>query len=468
MSDRAAALRLTLRHDLASFIHKTFLTVSPARKYQPNWHIEAMAWHLEQCLKGDIKRLIITVPPRHLKSICASVAFPAWALGHDPSLRIIAASYSADLARKHATDCRAVLEAPWYRRVFPRTRLHPEKNTEIEVMTTARGFRYATSVGGTLTGRGGNLILIDDPLKPEEAMSEVKRKAVNQWFDGTLYARLDHKAEDRIVLIMQRLHVDDLVGHVLELEPWVQINLPAIAETPQRVRLGPERVIERKPGDLLHPARESQATLDRTKERLGTYNFSAQYQQSPVPPGGAMIRWKWFGTYRELPAKGSNDRLIQSWDTASKAEEIHDYSVCTTWLEHENRYFLIEVFRARLEYPELKRRIVQEAQKHQADAVLIEDKGSGTHLIQEMRRGGPIRPISITPEGDKVTRMSAQTAKIEAGYVLLLERAPWLQDFQTEILQFPHGRHDDQVDSLSQFLCWVARPRIMGPRIRRL
>jgi len=218
MSDRAAAFRILLREDLASFTHKTFLTVSPAREYQLNWHIEAMAWHLEQCLKGNIKRLIITVPPRHLKSICASVAFPAWALGHDPSLRIIAASYAADLARKHALDCRAVLQAPWYRRVFPRTRLHPDKNTELEVMTTARGFRYATSIGGSVTGRGGDLVLIDDPMKPEEAMSELKRNAVNQWFDGTLYPRLDNKAEGVIILIMQRLHVDDLIGHVTEQE----------------------------------------------------------------------------------------------------------------------------------------------------------------------------------------------------------------------------------------------------------
>ncbi len=150
MSDHATLFRALLRKDLASFIHKTFLTVSPTREYQLNWHIEAMSWHLEQCLKGNIKRLIITVPPRHLKSICASVAFPAWALGHDPSLRIIAASYSADPARKHALDCRAVLQAPWYRRVFPGTRLHPDKNTELEVMTTARGFRYATSIGGSV------------------------------------------------------------------------------------------------------------------------------------------------------------------------------------------------------------------------------------------------------------------------------------------------------------------------------
>ncbi len=150
MSDHATLFRALLRQNLASFIHKVFYTVSPYRCYQHNWHIDATAWHLEQCLRGDIKRLIITVPPRHLKSISASVAFPAWALGHDPSLRIIAASYAARLARNHTLDCRAVLEAPWYRRVFPKTRLHPDKNPELEVMTTARGFRHATSIGGSV------------------------------------------------------------------------------------------------------------------------------------------------------------------------------------------------------------------------------------------------------------------------------------------------------------------------------
>ena len=468
MSDRAAALRILLRKDLASFIQKAFYTVSPYRSYQPNWHIAAIAWHLEQCLKGNIKRLIITVPPRHLKSISASVAFPAWALGHDPSLRIIAASYAADLARKHALDCRAVLQAPWYRRVFPRTRLHPDKNTELEVMTTALGFRYATSIGGSVTGRGGDLILIDDPMKPEEAMSELKRNAVNQWFDGTLYPRLDNKAEGVIILIMQRLHVDDLIGHVIEQEPWTQLNLPAIAEVPQRVQIGPDRFIERKPGDLLHPERESRETLARTKERLGTYSFSAQYQQSPVPLGGAMIQWCWFGTYDELPAKGPNDRVVQSWDIASMTGASNDYSVGTTWLEHDGRYYLIEVLRERLIFPDLKRRVVAEAERHAADAVLIEDTGSGSPLIQELQREGAIKPIGITPEGDKVTRMLVPSAKIEAGYVLLPERAPWLQDFQTEVLQFPRGRYDDQVDSLSQFLMWITKPRRYGPRIRSL
>ncbi len=466
MIEKTRRLRAHLRHHLSGFIQKCFTSVAPARAYRHNWHIDVIAWHLQECLAGNIKRLIITLPPRHLKSICASVAFPAWALGQDPSLRIIAASYSAELARKHALDCRAVMEAPWYSSLFPRTRLHPDKNTEFEFMTTARGFRLATSVGGTLTGRGANFIVIDDPMKPTDAMSDIKRETVSQWFDGTLYSRLDNKAEDIIVLIMQRLHQDDLVGHVLAQEPWVHINIPAIAEEPERFQRGLDRFVERLPGDILHPEREPMATLENIKATLGTYNFSAQYQQTPVPPGGALIKWGWFRSYQERPAKEGDDRTILSWDTASKAGEINDYSVCTTWQESGDSYYLIDVFRRRLEYPDLKRRVVEEAQRHGADVVLIEDKGSGTHLIQDLQRDDVVRPIAIEPRGDKVTRMSAQTGKIEAGYVLLPECAPWLQDFQTEILQFPHGRHDDQVDSLSQFLAWVSRP-IREIRIRQ-
>ncbi len=208
-------LDAALRQDFVSFIQKTFNTVSPGDAYLHAPYIEAIAWHLRQCLEGKTKRLIITMPPRSLKSICASVALPAWALGRDPTSRIICASYSSDLTRKHANDCRTVMKSGWYRRVFRGTRLDPGKNTEMEFMTTKRGFRLGTSVGGTLTGRGGNIIIIDDPMKPDEAMSEAKREAVKQWYNGTLYSRLDNKAEDVIILVMQRLHMDDLVGHVL-------------------------------------------------------------------------------------------------------------------------------------------------------------------------------------------------------------------------------------------------------------
>jgi hypothetical protein len=216
--------------DLHSFIRASFPIVSGGDEFLPNWHVEAMAYALAEVLGGRTRRLIITVPPRSLKSICASVAFPAFALGHNPSLRIIGVSYSESLARKHANDCRALMRSSLYRAVFPATRISPAKDTETEVMTTARGSRLATSVGGTLTGRGGNLLIIDDPLKPQDAHSESARDSLKQWYANTLLSRLDNKVDGSIVVVMQRLHPDDLVGHLLEQGGWTHLNLPAIAE----------------------------------------------------------------------------------------------------------------------------------------------------------------------------------------------------------------------------------------------
>ena len=454
-NNKRALLNSILRQDLSRFIHRSFQTVVPGEVYSDNWHIQAIAWRLEQCLRGDIRRLIITMPPRSLKSICTSVAFPAWALGHDPALKIICASYSSDLTMKHARDCRAVMESDWYKRAFRKTRLHPKKNTEIEFMTNRRGFRLGTSVGGTLTGKGGNLIIIDDPLKPGEAMSDVRRESVKQWFDGTLYSRLDNKSEDRIILVMQRLHTDDLAGHLLEKGGWDHLNLPAIAEAKECIASGDGQTHIREPGDLLHPERENRRTLDETKSTVGTYNFSSQYQQAPIPPEGNFIQWKWFKRYQDLPDRKGQGQILQSWDTASKPGEKNDYSVCTTWLFLDKDFYLIDVLRAHLNYPDLKRRIISHAQKFSVDSVLIEDSASGIQLIQDLRSHGTLRPIGIAPEGDKVTRLISQSARIEAGYVHLPENARWLPDFEREVLQFPNARYDDQVDSMSQALAWA-------------
>jgi len=335
-------LNSILKQDLTSFIHKSFYTVTPGNSYQPNWHICAIAWHLNQCLLGQTKRLIISMPPRSLKSICASVAFPAWAFGHDPTLKIICASYSNELAVKHSRDCRSVMESPWYRKIFPRTRLDPKKNKELEFETTRNGVRYSTSVGGTLTGRGGGIIIIDDPLKPSEAMSDVRRETVKQWFDGTLFSRLDDKSKDVIIVVMQRLHPEDLAGYLLEKGGWVHLNLPAISDTEESVQISNSEHHVRNLGDLLHPEREDQKTLDEIKSIIGTYNYSAQYLQSPIPTEGNLIQWDWFQRYQRLPDRGPDTQIIHSWDTASKAEELNDFSVCTAWLRKESIPSLVE------------------------------------------------------------------------------------------------------------------------------
>src|SRR5437879_6099002 len=218
-----------LRQDLGTFAARCFQDLNPQTELAMSWHLEVIAAKLIAVREGRIRRLIINLPPRHLKSLMASTAFPAWCLGHDPAAQILCVSYAQDLADKLARDCRSIMMSPWYRQVFP-TRLAPHRQAVQEFITTRQGYRLATSTGGVLTGRGADIILIDDPLKPEEAVSDAQRQFANEWYDHTLYSRQNDKQHGAIVVIMQRLHEDDLVGHVLGQEPWEVVSFPAIAE----------------------------------------------------------------------------------------------------------------------------------------------------------------------------------------------------------------------------------------------
>jgi hypothetical protein len=214
-----AQYNFLLRHDFTTFAGRCFKDLNPQTSLATNWHLEIIAAALTAVREGKIRRLIINLPPRHLKSLMASIAFPAWCLGHDPSAQILCVSYAQELADKLARDCRGIMMSPWYRQLFP-TRLAPHRQAVQEFITTRQGYRLATSTGGVLTGRGADIILIDDPLKPDEALSDAQRQACNQWFVHTLYSRLNDKRHGAIVIIMQRLHEDDLVGRVLAQEQW--------------------------------------------------------------------------------------------------------------------------------------------------------------------------------------------------------------------------------------------------------
>jgi predicted phage terminase large subunit-like protein len=445
-----------LRADFASFAQHAFAELYPKTGFQMNWHLWVIAARLASVRTGKIRRLAIHLPPRHLKSLLASVAFPAWVLGHEPATEILCVSYAQDLAAKWSRDCRRIVLSPWYRALFP-TRLAPSRQAMAEFETTAKGCRIATSVGGVLTGRGADLIVIDDPLKPEEALSDPRREGANEWYDHTLYSRLNDKAKSAIVLVMHRLHEDDLAGHVLAREDWEVLRFPAIAEAdeqhPIETPWGP-RVFGRRRGEALFPAREPLATLAEIRRTIGEYNFAGQYQQTPSPLGGGLVKPHWFRRYRaaELPARF--ERVVQSWDTANKASELSDFSVCTSWGIMGREAWLLDVLRRRLEYPELRRAVVAEYARWRPDVVLIEDRASGTQLIQELLAEGLSSVARYRPQADKVMRMHAQTAMIENGFVHLPQEAPWLGEYLHELAVFPHGRHDDQVDATAQFLDW--------------
>jgi predicted phage terminase large subunit-like protein len=446
-----------LRNDLTSFIERSFSELNPQTAFLPSPHIEMMASRLEACRQGKTRRLIVNLPPRSLKSHAVSVAFPAWLFGHDPSKQIICASYGQDLADKHARDSRLLMASNFYRRLFPQTRLSPEKQSTGEFVTSEKGFRMSTSVGGVLTGRGGDVIILDDPLKPEEAFSETQRTHVNDWYDGTLLSRLNSKKDGIIIIVMQRLHQDDLVGHVMAQEDWEVLSFPAIAVEDEthiiESSLG-QRRYTRKTGEVLEPRRESKATLDVIRRTTGEYNFASQYQQDPMPEGGAIVKTEWLKYYTvgELPSRFNC--ILQSWDTANKSGELNDYSVCTTWGEAGEFYYLLSVSRQRLNFPDLKRAVKQQALDHYANIVLIEDKASGTQLIQDLEDEGMcgIKAYDPPPGSDKTLRLYAQTAEFEGGRVLLPRSAPWLEEYVRELTCFPGCKYDDQVDSTTQAL----------------
>lgn len=448
-------LQAILRQDLGAFTVRCFSEIEGSKPYHHNWHLDALAYHLGLVADGSCKRLIITLPPRSLKSLAASIAFPAWLIGHQPDRRIICASYGRSLTTPNANSFRRIIKSAWYQDLFPSTRIDPRKDTEDEVRTTQAGYRLNATVGGALTGRGGSLVIIDDPIKAADAQSETTRKSVNTWFDETLLSRLDDKREDAIIIVMQRLHVDDLVGHVLKKGNWTHLDLAAIASEDMDVRVGSDQTHRRLAGDLLHPKREPQSVLDELRDTMGSAVFSAQYLQKPVPTGGNTVQWSWFRRWTHLPDEPDyQTKVVQSWDTASKAGELNDYSVGITALVRKDEIHILDVVRQRLEYPALKKRIIAEKQRWKADQILIEDRGSGTSLIQDLRRDS-VFAVAIQPEGDKVVRMAACSARIESGCVLLPKDADWLDEFRSELLAFPQGVHDDQVDALSQFINWT-------------
>jgi len=457
MNMTASDYHALLRRDPHAFTQRCFYELNATTEFLPNWHIEVVVSALEACRRGEITRLIVNQPPRSLKSHCASVAFVAFLLGHDPAAQIICASYGQELANKHAMDCRTIMASAWYQALFSNTRLSSERQAVQEFMTTRQGFRLSTSIGGVLTGRGADFIIIDDPLKPEEALSDTQRKAVNDWFDHTLYTRLNNKRTGRIILIMQRLHEDDLVGHVLGVEPWNVIRFPAIAEENEthliQTPYGTRR-FERRVGEALHPQREPLEVLNHLREAQGEYNFAGQYQQAPSPMGGGLIKIPWFKTYTPEQLPKEFDLILQSWDTANKSSELNDYSACTTWGALKDQLYLLHVLRKRLDYPDLRRAVKQQAETHRAKTILIEDKASGTQLIQDLQADGIHGTTRYEPKMEKVMRMHSVTSTIENGFVHIPDRAEWLAQYLHEMAVFPNGKYDDQVDSTSQALDW--------------
>ncbi|GGD63890.1 hypothetical protein GCM10011411_25220 [Aurantiacibacter arachoides] len=451
-SDAVAALT---RLDFGFFLRRAFAELGGIDAYSHNWHIDAIIHQLDLIRAGENRRLLLTLPPRHLKSRIVSIAWVAWMLGHNPALSFLCVSYGQELSEDYASDCLKIMQSRWYRETFPSTVI--KRSAIADIRTSAGGRRMATSVEGKTTGFGADFIIVDDPMKGQDALSHSAREKVTRWFDDTLSQRLNNQLFGSIIVVMQRLHEADLVGVLTERDSWRELCLPAIATHDEDIALTRGRVYSRREGCALHPARLPLAELLRRKAE-NPYVFAAQFQQQPVPAHGNMIEKAWLQVYDPATLDRSHGQIVMSLDTASKDNPFNDWSVCVVALVIGKRVYILDVFRARLQFNPLKAKVIELARLHDAKVLLIEDASSGTALIQSLGADEPAgvpSPIPRRPEGDKIARVMNASAIIMAGRLFLPERAHWVGEFTSEVLGFPSSRHDDQVDALSQLLIWV-------------
>jgi predicted phage terminase large subunit-like protein len=461
-----AAYNAAVRASFAFFLQRCYETLGESEPLEWNWHIDAMCHALDRVRRGEDRRLCIGIGPRHLKSMTVSVAFPAWCLGHDPSLKFICASYGSELSLRLSRQFKQIVSADWYKMAFPQLRL--SRITEGDIWTSKGGFRTTTSVGGSVTGNGADYIIVDDLSKAQDAHSPAALEAAREFYRGSLTTRLNNPQTGKIIVIAQRLHEDDVPGYCLETGIFRHLNLPSVAQRDEIIPLGGGRTHAWRTGELLFAARFPRHILDEKEKELGHQSYSAQYLQDPTPMESDFIRWSDIPSYEVAPHRREFTSVVQSWDTA-EAESAHaDYSACSTWGFFRGKWLLLDMLRFRAGFRDLVAQARLHREKWRPDIVLIEEAGSGRHLLGEFRhelRTAPQKTLygwqirKCRPTASKIERWAAQAAKLEAGEALLPVGAPWLETLRYEVTGFPRRRHDDQVDSVSQFLEWITAAR---------
>lgn len=449
------------------FVPGAWAVLEPKTPFLPNWHIDLICEHLTAVLLGQCTRLVINIPPRYMKSLLVTVMWPVWAWILQGHLRWLFASYSLGLSVKHNVDRRTIIQSPWYQaRWGGHYQLSEDQNVKHEFTNTLRGAMTALSVGGgTGTGKGADVIVIDDPTNPKEAYSDAERLAANTYYDQTLSTRLNDKQRGAIVLVMQRLHQEDLTGHVLGQERWEHVNLPGEGKPGRVVVTLPlsKQTIVRTEGDALWPAREPAALFPTIKRRLGSAGFAAQYQQEPSPAEGGIFKRAWWQWYRELPPRF--DRVIASWDMAFKDSRDSSFVCGQVWGAWGARRFLLYEKRARLDFVGSCRAVKAVRDLYpQAVPILVEDKANGPAVIALLQQQVP-GLLAVEPDGSKLARAHATSPYVEAGNVFLPtpEIAPWIAGPQAEdgvswieeVSLFPAAAHNDRVDAMTQALRYL-------------
>jgi predicted phage terminase large subunit-like protein len=461
LSDLADSL-LCERMPLRDFIREAWRIIEPAKPLIEAYYVDYMAEYLTAVTEGQITRLILNIPPRKGKSNLATIIWPVWEWTIKPSRRVIASSYAQRLSIKHSLGRRRIISSRWYKEKWGKmVVLRDDQDQKTEFENTARGLMVATSVGGTVTGTGGDVLIADDLLDPKRAESELQRETAHDFFDKTLSTRLDDKTNGAIVVVEQRLHKKDLTGHILETQPGVyeHVVLPAVAEKKTIIVFpNSKRTVIREVGAVLSPKQETSEQIQKQKTAMGTRAFMAQYQQNPSSEEGAFFRRGWWQFYSLSPVEmaKSMDEIIQSWDMSFKDSDGSDYVVGAVWGRKGASKYLLDLLRARMDFPTTCAALRALSGKWpRAIRKVIEDKANGPATISTLKREVPgliAWPEKGRRQGSKAERAAAAAPHVEAGNVFLPEKAPWVHDFIEEHANFTgkDGDEDDQVDTTSQ------------------
>jgi predicted phage terminase large subunit-like protein len=454
--------------------------VEPGIKFKECKHIEAICQHLEHVTFGPghpkfkesqkfIRNLLINIPPGHAKSLVICVFWPTWVWIEWPESKWIFASYSDDLATRDSVKRRLILNSTKYRGAFRiQWFLADDQNLKTRFLNNRMGFMLATSVGGTGTGERADFIVCDDPLNALQAESEVFRERADFWWNKTMSTRDSDPKTSRRVVVMQRLHEKDLAGIIIKQGDYEHLCLPAEFDPARKCSTSIGWSDWRtKSGELLWPEQFGPEQIKTSKAKLGSRGYAGQFQQNPLPADGGLFKRSWWKYFRERPIDSTAIK-IQVWDTAQEVGISNDYSVCATWLKTETGLYCLDVWREKVESPQLYQAALSLFAKHNPSAVIVEKKNSGAALIQYLKQNSTLPVIPYEPKLSKEVRASAATPTVEAGNCYLPQGANWVEYFISEHEKFPLGEHDDQVDTTSMMVDYFSNKKIQPPRVRSL
>lgn len=485
----AEELKRAAERSLYEFVRQAWKVIEPGVPFVDGFHIRVICEHLEAITRGELRLLLINIPPRHAKSTIVTVLWPCWEWILSPTEKYLCASYSGILSTRDNVKARRLLQSPWYQGNWgDKFKLTDDQNQKTRFENDKSGYRIASSVGGTATGEGGTRLLLDDPHSVDEAQSDTMRAAAVEWFNTTWSSRFNDPKRDAAVTIMQRLHEMDVSGAILTLGGWEHLCLPAEFDgIRRRTILKPDGYDIRKDvGELLWPERFGRAEIDTLKSRLGQYGIAGQLQQDPSPPGGGILDTTCFRIWPADKPFPQFEYVLQSYDCAFTEKTTGDPTACSVYAifsyEKKHQVMLIDAWDDYLSYPELRKRTIEDAtasygktvnggpmiRPHKVDRILVEKKASGQSLLQDLRLAN-VPAVGYNPgNADKISRAHQAAPTLELGIIWVPESTKpdykgkpiaWANAFIQQLSKFPVGAHDDYVDTFTQAVIYLKNER---------